>query len=91
MRGVLRAGAQMEDGKKLGARVDDQPEHLFGAAQPGSQFIQLQVRELEMAEAALVQGWRVRARTGQKGWEWWPVESRRPAKPPKDRYSHTNW
>src|SRR2546421_8654905 len=49
--------------------------HLFGAAEPGSQFIQLQVRELEMAEAALVQSLRVLARTGQKGWEWWPVES----------------
>ena len=51
MRHVLRAGTQIEDGKKLCARVDGQPqpEHLFGAAQPGAQFVQLEVRELEMA------------------------------------------
>jgi hypothetical protein len=30
--------------------------HLCGATQPGAQFIQLQVREPEMAEEALVQG-----------------------------------
>ena len=30
--------------------------HLFGAAQPGSYFIQLQVRELEVVEEALVHG-----------------------------------
>ena len=52
MRHVLRAGAEMEDGKKLRARVDSQPqpEHLCGAAQPCSQFVQLEVWELEMAE-----------------------------------------
>ncbi len=52
MRHVLRAGTQMEDGKKLRARVDSQPqpEHLCGAAQPCSQFVQLEVWELEMAE-----------------------------------------
>src|SRR5437763_17131183 len=30
--------------------------HLSGAAQPGAQFIQLQMRELEMAKEAFVQG-----------------------------------
>jgi hypothetical protein len=30
--------------------------HLCGAAQPGAQFIQLQMREPEMAEEAFVQG-----------------------------------
>jgi hypothetical protein len=57
-RHVLRAGAQMEDGKKLRARVDSQPqpEHLCGAAQPCSQFVQLEVWELEMAERAFMQG-----------------------------------
>jgi len=45
---VLRAGTQMEDGKKLGAGVDGQPEpqHLFRAAQPCAQFIQLEVWQL---------------------------------------------
>ena len=57
MRGVLRARAQMEDGKQLRAGVDDQPEpqDLLGVAQPGAQFIQLEVRELKMGEEALVQ------------------------------------
>jgi hypothetical protein len=41
---------------------------LLGAAEPGAQFIQLQVRELEMGEEALVQGLRVLASTGEKGW-----------------------
>ncbi len=55
---VLRARTELEDGKKLGARVDGQPEpeHLCGAAEPRAQFVQLQVREVEMAEGALVQG-----------------------------------
>jgi hypothetical protein len=51
MRCVLRAGPQMEDGKNLCGGVDGQPQpqHLCGAAQPGAQFVQLQVRELEVA------------------------------------------
>ena len=53
---VLRARTHLEDGKKLGAGVDDQPEHVSRAAQSGSQFIQLEVREPEMAEGPLVQG-----------------------------------
>jgi hypothetical protein len=55
---VLRARTELEDGKKLGASVDGQPqpEHLCGAAEPRAQFVQLQVREVEMAEGALVQG-----------------------------------
>ncbi len=57
VRHVLCAGTQMEDGNKLREGVDGQPqpEHLLVAAQPGAQFIQLQVREPEMAEGALVQ------------------------------------
>jgi hypothetical protein len=67
---MLCAGTQMEHGKQLGARVDGQPEpqHLSGAAQPGAQFVSLQVRELEMTEEALVQGLCVQARTSEKGW-----------------------
>jgi hypothetical protein len=59
----------MEHGKKLRAGVDGQPEpeDLLGAAQPGAQFIQLEVRELEMAEGTLVQGLSVLASARQKG------------------------
>ena len=48
----------MEDGENLRARIDCQPEpeHLRGAAQPCSEFIQLEVRELEVTERVLVQG-----------------------------------
>jgi hypothetical protein len=42
--------------------------NLLGAAQPAAQFIQLQVREVESGEEALVQGLRVLASTGEKGW-----------------------
>jgi hypothetical protein len=46
----------MEDGKNLRAGVDGQPEpeDVLIAAQPGSQFIQLEVWEPEMAEGTLV-------------------------------------
>ena len=58
MRRVLRAGTQMEDGKQLRRGVDDQPQPQKAgmAAEPGVQFVQLQVWELEMAEEAFVQG-----------------------------------
>jgi hypothetical protein len=53
---VLRAGTQLEHGQNFGARINGQPqpEHLFGSAQPGSQFVQLQMRELEVAEKVRV-------------------------------------
>ena len=55
---MLGARTQLEHGENLGARIDGQPqpEHLSGATQPGAQFIQLQMRELEMAKEAFVQG-----------------------------------
>ncbi len=71
MRCVLRAGAQMEDRKQLRTGIDDQPEpeHVVRTAQPGSQFIQLQVREPEVARCgALVQGLSVLTSASQKGW-----------------------
>jgi hypothetical protein len=39
VRRVLRAGAEIQHGQQLGARIDGQPQpqHLCGAAQPGSQ------------------------------------------------------
>jgi hypothetical protein len=46
----------MEHGQNLRTGVDDQPEpqHLGTTAEPGSQFVQLQVREVELEEEALV-------------------------------------
>jgi hypothetical protein len=66
---VLRAGAELKHRKNLGERIDGQPEpqHLVGAAQPGAQLIQLQMREPEGAERALVQGLSVLASAGQPG------------------------
>jgi hypothetical protein len=66
---VLRAGTEMEHGHKLRARIDCQPEpeNLFAAAQPGAQFVQLEVREPEIAEGALVQGLSVLTSAGQPG------------------------
>ncbi len=66
---VLRAGTQLEGGKKLGARINSypQPQHLLGAAEPCTEFVQLKVREVEMAEEALVQGVRVLASSGEPG------------------------
>jgi hypothetical protein len=45
MRHVLRAGTQLEDGKNLGAGIDGkpEPEDLFGTAEAGAQFVQLEV------------------------------------------------
>jgi len=67
MRRVLRAGSQLEYGNNLREGVDCQPEpeHLSGAAQPGSQFVQLEVRDLEEAKEALMQSLSVYASTGQ--------------------------
>ena len=67
MRRVLRAGAKIEHGQKLGAGVDGQPqpEHQGTGAQPRPQFIQLHMRELEGAESVLVQELRMFASAGQ--------------------------
>src|SRR5579863_205363 len=55
---VLCTGAELKHWQNLGARVDRQPKplHLRMAAQPRAQFVQLQVREPQMAEETLVQG-----------------------------------
>jgi hypothetical protein len=45
-----------------------QPEHLCGAAQPGAQFVQQEMGDLEVTEAAFVQGLSVLASARQKGW-----------------------
>ena len=66
---VLGAGTQLEHRQNLGAGIDGQPEphHMLVAPEPGAQFVQLQVREVKMAEEALVQGMRVLACTSEKG------------------------
>ena len=57
MRRMLCAGSQMEHGHELGARIDGQPEpqDLLGVAQPGAQFVQLEMREVQGTEAALME------------------------------------
>ena len=69
MRRVLRAGAEIKHGQKLRAGVDGQPEpeHLSGAAEPRPPFIQLEMREPEGAEEALMQGVGVLPSACQKG------------------------
>ena len=69
VRCILCAGAEMEHRKDLGERIDGQPEpdHLCGAAQPGSQFVQLEMWEPEVAEGALMQGLCVLASARQPG------------------------
>ena len=66
---VLCAWTELEDGKNLGERIDGQPqpEHLCGAAQPGSDFVQLEVRDVEVAEAALMEGLSMLACTSEPG------------------------
>jgi len=56
VRRMLCAGAEIEHGKNLRERIDGQPEpdHLCGAAQSGSQFVQLQVWEPQLAEGTFV-------------------------------------
>jgi hypothetical protein len=60
---------QIEHGNKLRAGVNGQPqpEQVCRAAQPRAQFIQLEVRDPEMAKGALVEGLSVLASTGQPG------------------------
>ena len=64
---VLVRGPSACRRKNLGEGIDCQPENLPGAAEPGAQFIQLQVWEVEVGEEALVQGLRVLPSSGQKG------------------------
>ena len=54
---VLCAGTELKHRQNLRARIhgQPQPEDLFSAAQPCSQFVQLEVWEVEMAEGPRVQ------------------------------------
>ncbi len=69
VRRILCAGAEIKHKKDLRERIDGQPEpdHLCGAAQPGSQFVQLEMWEPEVAEGALMQGLCVLASASQPG------------------------
>ena len=66
---VLDAGTQLEHAQKLGAGIIRQPEplHLCMVAQPRAQFVQLQVREPQLAEGPLMQGLCVFPSTSQPG------------------------
>ena len=83
---VLGARTELEHGKNFRTGVDGQPEpqHLRMAAEPGSQFIQLKMREVEMAEEALVQGVRVPARTREPPRHRGLSKALRPARRQKD-------
>jgi hypothetical protein len=81
VRRILGAGTKVEDGNDLREGVDGQPQppYVCGAAQPGAQFVQLEVREPEIARCE--RSCKVCAYKGcasQKGWRWWPDGSRRP-------------
>lgn len=54
---LLRARTELKHRDHLGEGIDGEPEpqDLFGATQPGAQFVQLQVREVQVAEAALME------------------------------------
>src|SRR5215469_4541431 len=57
MRRLLRTRTELKHRDDLGEGIDGQPqpEDLCGAAQSGSQFVQLQVREVQVAETALME------------------------------------
>jgi hypothetical protein len=54
---VLRTRTELKHRDDLGEGIDGQPqpEDLCGSAQPGSQFVQLEVWEVQVAEAALME------------------------------------
>jgi hypothetical protein len=64
---VLCPRTKLKHRKNLGERINGQPkpEYLCGAAKPGSQFVQLQMREVQVTETALVQGLSVLASVRQ--------------------------
>ncbi len=60
---------QLEDGKNLRERIDGQPqpEYLCGAAQSDSNFVQLQVREVQVVEGSLMEELSVLACASEPG------------------------
>ena len=69
MRHVLRAGPRWSTGRILvrGSMASHSQSTCVAHAEPGAQFVQLQVRELEVAEEALVQSLSVLACAGEPG------------------------
>ncbi len=69
MRRQLRTGTHMEHRKYFREGVDSEPEpeHLGMAAEPCSEFVQLQMWEVQMAEGALMQDLCMFASTRQPG------------------------
>ncbi len=51
-----------------GSMASQRKTHLCGAAQPGAQFIQLEMRDPEMTKEAFVQDLCMRVRASEKGW-----------------------
>jgi hypothetical protein len=66
---MLCAETQMEDGKYLRTWVDrqPQPQDVCVAAEPGAQFVQLEIRKLEVAEKVLVEALSVLPSAGRPG------------------------
>jgi hypothetical protein len=57
MRRVLCPCAEVQDRDELGERIEchPQPEHVGSVAQVGAQFVELEVREVELAEPAVME------------------------------------
>jgi len=70
-----------------------QPSYVCGVAQPGAQFVQLEVREVAMARCErFVQGLCVRALRESTRWRWWLVVAEEPVlrrKGPAQRLAQT--
>jgi hypothetical protein len=54
---VLGAGTELKHRKNLGERIDGQPQlqNLLRTPQPRAQFVQLEMWEVQVAEAALME------------------------------------
>jgi hypothetical protein len=76
---VVGAPTQREHGKQLAAGVDDQPEPLFGAAQPAAQLVELQVPQMELKEEAPVQAMPMLTCTAEPGGKSGLSKALRPA------------
>ena len=83
----LGAGAELKHRKKFCAGIDGQPQpqHLRSATQPGAQLVQLEVREREREEKALVQGVCVSAYTREPSRHRGLSKALRPARRRKGR------
>ncbi len=69
----LCSGAELKHRQNLGEGINGQPEpqHLCGAPQPGTQFVQLEVRDVQVKEAVLVQRLSMLASASEPGGDGW--------------------